>query len=390
MAVTLQKLCEQSNYLYGMRVLAGENRMMNVVQWVHTIEDAEASGFLHGGELIFTTGIAQKKGHWLLPFIESLKEKKASGLVVNYGPYIERVPQEAIDYCNEIGFPLLDVPWKTRLVDITRDFCNQIIQEERESAEVGTTFLRMIQFPYEVEKCIAVLEQYQFVREDRYCVIGIDYQKCEQEKELPAVLDAKIYLELERILQKGSAKYCYFKKELDKRTLLVLEDYSHDEIKEIVNQLQKMGEKSCYFEKIYIAVGANENGLETIAKNYHKISMVLNLAKTKNKSPLSYDEFGLKKVLISVEEKDVLKEYYQSILGKLERFDQKNDTKYLLLLRKYLDYDGSVQRVADDTEVHRNTVNYQLNKIKKILGNELSTLQERFQIMLAFQIKDVL
>mgnify|MGYP000060798241 CR=1 FL=1 len=31
-----------------------------------------------------------------------------------------------------MNFPLLEVPWKTRLVDITRDFSNQIFQNEKE------------------------------------------------------------------------------------------------------------------------------------------------------------------------------------------------------------------------------------------------------------------
>ena len=41
----------------------------------------------------------------------------------------------------------------------------------------------------------------------------------------------------------------------------------------------------------------------------------------------------------------------------------------------YLKYDGSVQKVAEETFVHRNTINYQLAKIKKILGNNLKTFE---------------
>ena len=58
MAITLQELCEKASYRYGMRVLAGEGGMKNIVSWVHTIEDEQTCEFLHGNELIFTTGIA--------------------------------------------------------------------------------------------------------------------------------------------------------------------------------------------------------------------------------------------------------------------------------------------------------------------------------------------
>ena len=46
--------------------------------------------------------------------------------------------------------------------------------------------------------------------------------------------------------------------------------------------------------------------------------------------------------------------------------------------------------MAEETFVHRNTINYQLAKIKKILGNNLKTFEERFKLILAFEIKDVL
>ncbi|MDD3204737.1 MAG: helix-turn-helix domain-containing protein [Lachnospiraceae bacterium] len=60
------------------------------------------------------------------------------------------------------------------------------------------------------------------------------------------------------------------------------------------------------------------------------------------------------------------------------------------LLQLYLEHDGSIQQVAELNFLHRNTVNYQLNKIKKIIQNDLTTLKERFQLMMAFQIKDLL
>ena len=77
MAILLRQLCEKASYLYGMRILAGENGTGNIVQWIHTLEDVETGGFIHGGALIFTTGIAQKGNEWLLEFVENLYEREA-------------------------------------------------------------------------------------------------------------------------------------------------------------------------------------------------------------------------------------------------------------------------------------------------------------------------
>ena len=103
MAMMLRKLCKKANYLYGLRIVAGNGGMTNMVQWVHTVEDSEVGDFLHGGELIFSTGIANKNDDWLLPFVRTLIDKNVSGLVLNTGPYITSIPKEVIDYCNEMN-----------------------------------------------------------------------------------------------------------------------------------------------------------------------------------------------------------------------------------------------------------------------------------------------
>ena len=116
----------------------------------------------------------------------------------------------------------------------------------------------------------------------------------------------------------------------------------------------------------------------------------MRLARKKGKSPLFYDEFGARKILLSVGDSAVLEDYYHETLGALERYDRENNTQYLDLLQQYLEMDGSVQALADAVYVHRNTINYQLNKIKKILGKDFSSLQSRFELILAYQIRELL
>ncbi|MFA9375176.1 MAG: PucR family transcriptional regulator [Lachnotalea sp.] len=384
MAITVQRLCEKSNYLYGMRVIAGEKGMKNIVQWVHAIEDSDASEFLHGGELIFTTGIAHQGNEWLLPFIKKLKEKEVTGLVINFGPYISEVSKEVQDYCSEIAFPLLEVPWKTRLVDITRDFCNQIIQSEQKEADIGKIFENLVFYPQDVEKYIPTLELNDFTRQANYCIVGV-FVEIEQDNE---TIRGIIKLEIER-------RFYYYKEKIGcftkgQEVFFVLCGYENTEIEAVIEQIQQMEISDSRIKKLYIGVGSNKVNLEDLSKNYNKTLSVLRLSIAKKNSPLFYDQFGMKKILLSVEETDVLEDYYKKKLGKLEVYDREHGTDYITFLKKYLEFDGSVQRLAEDTFVHRNTVNYQLNKIKKILGSEIGTLEERFEIMLSYQIKDIL
>lgn len=107
-------------------------------------------------------------------------------------------------------------------------------------------------------------------------------------------------------------------------------------------------------------------------------------------SPIFYDDLEIKKLILAVDDTDLLKSIYSENLKRLEQFDRDNGTDYMNFLRLYLKDDGSVQKLAEETFVHRNTINYQMSKIKKILGNDLKTLDDRFKIILAFEIYDVL
>ncbi len=381
MAITLQELCKNASFLYGMRVLAGEQQLNCVVQWVHQLEDEETSSFLHGNELVFTTGIAHRGEDWLLPFVKKLKEREASGLVVNYGPYISEVPKDVIEYCSREGFPLLEVPWKTRLIDITRDFCNQIIQNDKKEENISSTLKNIIFYPGDMEKYIPILERNGFLIKETFCLVGI----MATEENAGKMLE-NLRMQLERRLYFGDKRVGFFFH--GKGLFLVFNGYSGDHVEKMVRQIQDLDKENG--KRYHVAVGPFQSTLEALGKVYHRIIKLLHVMEKREGETVYYDRLGMKKLLLSIDEEEILINYQQEILGKLITYDKENDTNYLAMLRLYIDCDGSVQMVAEENFVHRNTVNYQLTKIKKILGMNLNNLEERLKLMLAFQITDLL
>ncbi len=93
-------------------------------------------------------------------------------------------------------------------------------------------------------------------------------------------------------------------------------------------------------------------------------------------TPMFYDRLEVKKLILAVDDISLLESIYNENLKKLEVYDRDNGTDYMSFLRLYLKYDGSVQRVAQETFVHRNTINYQLAKIKKIPVNKKEPIQK--------------
>ena len=170
----------------------------------------------------------------------------------------------------------------------------------------------------------------------------------------------------------------------------VLNDFSDDEIESIAEKIQSEKERYISVNKLYVAVSKTNNKLKSLPKTYRIVLRMLRLAVRADMTPMFYDRLEVKKLILAVDDISLLESIYNENLKKLEVYDRDNGTDYMSFLRLYLKYDGSVQRVAQETFVHRNTINYQLAKIKKIFGNNLKTFEERFKIILAFEVRDVL
>lgn len=177
---------------------------------------------------------------------------------------------------------------------------------------------------------------------------------------------------------------------VDNMMFYILNDFSDDEIESIAEKIQSEKERYISVNKLYVAVSKTNNKLKSLPKTYRIVLRMLRLSVRANMTPMFYDRLEVKKLIFAVDDISLLESIYNENLKKLEVYDRDNGTDYMSFLRLYLKYDGSVQRVAQETFVHRNTINYQLAKIKKILGNSLKTFEERFKIILAFEVRDVL
>ncbi len=104
----------------------------------------------------------------------------------------------------------------------------------------------------------------------------------------------------------------------------------------------------------------------------------------------NYEDLGIYKLFAELIGQASIIEFYQHVLGKLEKYDQINSTGYLNFLRLYLEYDGSATKIGQHEFMHRNTVLYKVKKIEEILDCDLSNTYCKAGIMVAFAIRDVL
>ena len=214
-----------------------------------------------------------------------------------------------------------------------------------------------------------------------YAIIGVKADMADH------ISSRKLESAFERTIYSYKKHWGGFK--VDNMMFYILNDFPNDEIESIAEKIQSEKERYISVNKLYVAVSKTNNKLKSLPKTYRIVLRMLRLAVRADMTPMFYDRLEVKKLILAVDD-SLLESIYNENLKKLEVYDRDNGTDYMSFLRLYLKYDGSVQRVAQEIFVHRNTINYQLAKIKKILGNNLKTFEERFKIILAFEVRDVL
>ena len=385
MAVLLSDLYESVKN-QDITLVAGESGMGNVVRWLHMVESNEISSFLDGQEIAFTTGVGLNGEEDLLELVKSNNEHKASGMVINIGPFIKEVPQAVIDYCNQEGFPLFAVPWQVHMAEIMRTICYMITESDKYNLELSSAVKNAIFFSAQEELYVPQLERNNFLRNWSYCVTVIDIL---EDGERVSEDRMQRYLKtMENYMIFSRKKTFVF--ELGGNIMVLFAGYNETTVKKAVTDMLKR----CNFQKkqCYIGIGRCTQNAQSINKSYRQACQVLKLQKNmhNDQDVVAYQELGVYKLLMDIENQDVINEYYAETIQRLVEYDKLNQTNYCDVLQCYLEHSGSVKETAEAMFVHRNTINYKINKIEEMLNCDLSELNTRLLYSIAFMLKKIM
>jgi PucR family transcriptional regulator, purine catabolism regulatory protein len=112
------------------RLVAGEQGVDRRVRWVHISELADPTPWLSGGELLLTTGMNLTDAGSQRAFIERLAAHDLAGLGLGTGFAHPGVPEELRTAAEELGFPLVEVPYETPFIAITEKAFSHLVNEQ--------------------------------------------------------------------------------------------------------------------------------------------------------------------------------------------------------------------------------------------------------------------
>ena len=372
---------------HGVKLIAGEKGLKNKVRWTHIVESEEIATFLQGEEIVFTTGIAIKNQSDLFKLIKRTKEQNTSGIVINTGKYIDNVNQEIIDYCNANDYPLFLMPWGIRIAEIMKDLTITILESEKTYLEISNAIKDAIFLPTYEELYINTLEKVGFKSSWRYIltIIEVDYKNINTQNTEYFIPKVKQYIEDELSYIRSN----FFSVEVGQSIIILFLNKSDSEIDKILKKLYINLDKNFQTVNFYVGIGKHTRSIEKLYKGYEEARNVakINRLLRNNNVHIRYSELGLYRLLLGVENKDIMKEFHDETIGDLEVYDEVNNTDYVELLINYFENNCKVNETASSLYIHRNTVNYKINKIEEILDLNLSDIGDRSKVYLSLMIR---
>lgn len=144
-----------------------------------------------------------------------------------------------------------------------------------------------------------------------------------------------------------------------------------------------------FFTRVTVGIGTPSTGIKDLAKSFKEAQVALEVGKVfdTEKSIVSYDNLGIARLIYQLPTtlcEMYLKEVFK--LGSIDSLDQET----LFTIQKFFENNLNVSETSRKLFVHRNTLVYRLEKIKKLTGLDLREFDDAIIFKVALMVKKYL
>ncbi|MGN1009148.1 MAG: PucR family transcriptional regulator [Butyricicoccus sp.] len=388
MALKLGDLYEEYHRRFQLEQIAGAAGLGSIVKWIYVAEDYATSDFLHGGELLITTGvISGGDPDWLLRFLQRMTARHTCGLILNEGPYFRRemISQAALDYCEAQRYPLFLMPWHIHIYDITRDCCNRIFIDARRDEEINCAFVALAEGRGDPSAAAACLERFQFPADAPYYTAAFALPGHPEFS--PADSDQLMTHLSAALLSQPFPCYLAAK---ERAVFLVCQHEQASAVEELTRYVCQQIDLHYHGALCAAGIGGRATSLYAIADSYRQAQATLRLGIARGQRLFRYEDAGFFCLLMEIPDLSVLRAYADAQLGAVHEYDRRHNSDFSRTLYLYLLHGGSIQAVAAEAFCHRNTINHRIHILKDTLGYDLDSAPVRFELLSAFLAEEYL
>lgn len=105
-----------------------------------------------------------------------------------------------------------------------------------------------------------------------------------------------------------------------------------------------------------------------------------------NAGTMYHEDLGSLRFLLNAPNETELMSLVEAQVGPLAAYDRERQTYLLQTLRVFLDVGGNRRLAAERCHVHESTIKYRMQRIRELLGCDLTNADVRFDLMLALKV----
>jgi purine catabolism regulator len=179
-----------------------------------------------------------------------------------------------------------------------------------------------------------------------------------------------------------------FRRKSDHLVLLHVSDSSADGeaimkqlAEEMIRRFAKSGPKDA---SLVIGSGSTVRGVAAIAESAKQARYALLFSRYLTKAYIPFKDLGAYQLFIQLKDNGAdLTTYYMGVLGPLLEYDATHHSNLIKTFETYIENNLKGQKTADALFIHRHTLSYRLEQIKKKTGKDVHLANERIQLHLA-------
>lgn len=388
MSIRLNEVFEDTRAKYQLKLLAGDTRMNTVISWVHMIEDEMIVSRFYGDELVVTTGMKSEEEGWLLSLTKKLEEHGSAGMIINTGKYIHTVPKEVLDFCNTNHFPLIVMPWEFSITNLIQDYCMKIVENQDSDLIFNNACLDAILNRTNKDNYTKVLKK-KFDTLKPFHVFCFTIPASDEDTMILKRMLIHIENTVTNLNMKNGSSNNITLFSYESYYVFIINNFTETQINKLIKNLLNYFARYIEKDHFFLGVGTAALTIDTISDSYKNAKTAMKMALYRKEKVVKFDDMGFNQILYSIDNDQIMKSYADKLLAPFEEYDRKHNTNYIEILKSYISNNRSLISVSESIYMHRNTINYRIQKMKELSGSELKTLEDLFPYQVAFYIRDM-
>ncbi|RKL61378.1 PucR family transcriptional regulator [Thermoanaerobacteraceae bacterium SP2] len=161
------------------------------------------------------------------------------------------------------------------------------------------------------------------------------------------------------------------------------------------NLLSKEIEKFMTDEGLICSAGLPVDSLIAVEKSYNqaqKTSSIIHFlsGNISKRSVFKYSELAVYDMLLRLFQKEDATSMISPGLVRLKEFDRDNGTEYISTLRHFFENNQNSAATAESMYLHRNTINYRLNRIRELMEDDFDNPLVRLYLYISLILQDII